>query len=251
MARYTNKIVLIAGAAGAANELAGIICSEGGKVVVNDPDPANLALITAPVAEKLQLGTSAEDSRKLVDGIIQKHGKIGALVINHDEYKASKKRSEQITVEDYRAVMEGNLHPAFHLMAAIRDHYREAQESGEHRTILILSSVAGLSGLSIGSLYAAAKGAIHGMVRSVAKEYGRFATVNGIAQGFFSEKQGPVGPKDRDKKDYMVTKTAQSDKDLKYVHVAKAAAFLASEDAAMITGQVIPVDGGIWLRVQA
>ncbi|NMC06098.1 MAG: SDR family oxidoreductase [Candidatus Lokiarchaeota archaeon] len=251
MARFTNKVCLICGAKGAANEIAKIVSSEGGTVVINDPDKALTDAISAPVADKMNLSTSGEDSKKLVAEVLAKHKAIHSVIVNFDEYDAAKTRSENITVEAYRKVMDGNVTPTFHILAAVREHFRAKQETGEQASVVILGSVAGLSGLSIGSLYAAAKAAQFGMVRGVAKEFGRFANVNGIAQGFYSEKVNRPGPKDKEKKDFLTMKTARADQDLTYVDVAKMAAYLASEDAKMISGQVIPVDGGLWLRVQA
>jgi NAD(P)-dependent dehydrogenase (short-subunit alcohol dehydrogenase family) len=251
MARFTNKVCLICGAKGAANEIAKIVSSEGGTVIINDADKALVDAITAPVAAKMNLGTSGDDSKKLVAEVLTKYKAIHSLVINFDEYDAAKMRSENVTVEAYRKVMDGNVTPTFHILAAVREHLRTKQESGEQGSVVILGSIAGLSGLSIGSLYAAAKAAQFGIVRGVAKEFGRFANVNGIAQGFYSEKVNRPGPKDKEKKDYLTMKTARADMDLMYPDVAKMAVYLASEDAKMISGQVIPVDGGIWLRVQA
>ncbi len=251
MARFTNKVCLICGAKGAANEIAKIVCAEGGTVVINDVDKALTDAITAPVAAKMNLGTSGDDSKKLVAEVLAKYKAIHSLIINFDEYDAAKVRMENVTVEAYRKVMDGNVTPTFHILAAIREHFRAKQDTGEQATVVILGSTAGLSGLSIGGLYAAAKAAQFGIVRGVAKEFGRFANVNAIAQGFYSEKVNRPGPKDKEKKDYLTMKAARSDKDLTYPDVAKMAAYLASEDANMISGQVIPVDGGIWLRVQA
>nr|MDO8118810.1 hypothetical protein [Candidatus Sigynarchaeota archaeon] len=72
MGRFDKKIVLIAGCKGAADEIAKIICSEGGTVIVNDPDKALTDEITAPVAEKMNFGISMEDSRSMIEKIIGK-----------------------------------------------------------------------------------------------------------------------------------------------------------------------------------
>jgi 3-oxoacyl-[acyl-carrier protein] reductase len=268
MAKFEGKTMLIAGCKGVADELARLICEEGGTVIVNDPDSALTDAITAPVALKLNYGTSMEDSSAMIEEIIGKwtmdeatktvnhesegkFEKLDVVVMNFDEYEAAKLRTEQVTKEAYRTVMDGNVTPTFHLFAAIRDHFRAKQDSKEQASVLILGSVAGLSGLSIGSLYAAAKAAQFGMTRSMAKEFGKFANVNAIAQGFYSEKTNRPGPKDKEKKDFLSTKTALADEELTYADVAHFAAFLVSESARMISGQIMAMDGGLWLRVQA
>lgn len=262
MGKFTDKVVLIAGCKGAANAIADIICSEGGTVLVNDPDASVLETITAPVAEKYNLSTSRDDTQKLVDGALEKYKVIHSLVINYDEFKAAKNRIVNYSLEDWDKIIDINVKSVFRLFACIRGHFRECgppKESvdmnwrtGEQATIVVLSSLAGVSGLGAASLYAAAKGSVNGMVRSIAKEFGKFANVNAIAQGFYSEKKNRVGPKYRSKKNFMISSTARAQRgDLKYEDVASAAAFLASEDARMISGQIINVDGGLWLHVQA
>ncbi len=269
MGRFDNKLVLICGCKGAADEIAKIICSEGGKVIVNDPDKALTDQITAPVVEKMNYGTSMDESRSMIEKIVGKYrtdeatkevvkeadGKYPALhavICNYDEYEASKMRTDQITVDVFNKVMDINVNSVFHLLGAVRDHFRSKQGTTEQATVLLMSSTLGLAGIAaLGTLYAAAKGAVNGLVRGVAKEFGRFANVNGIAQGLYAEKKNLVGLKDRYKGDYMLTSSARSKEDLKYTDVAKMAAYLASEDARMISGQIISVDGGLWLHVQA
>ncbi|MHA1889733.1 MAG: SDR family NAD(P)-dependent oxidoreductase, partial [Promethearchaeota archaeon] len=215
------------------------------------PDPQKLELITAPVAEKMNLGLSMEDAKKLVNTVIEKHGKIDALITNYDEFKAAKKRVDQYTVEDYDKIIEINVNAVFRLLGNIRQHFRDKADSDEQGTILIMTSIAGKAGLDIGTLYSAAKGAVNGMIRSIAKEFGRFANVNGIAQGYYAAKKNSFGPKDRVKKNYMITSSARSKKPLTFEDVAPLAALLVSDDAKMISGQIYNVDGGLWIHVQA
>ncbi|MBD3188007.1 SDR family oxidoreductase [Candidatus Bathyarchaeota archaeon] len=249
--KVKDKTILIAGAKGAANAIAELLCDNGAKVIVNDDNEKAMETITAPVAAKKQHGTSMDDAKKLVEEVIEEHGKIDVLIINYDEFKAGKKRLDQYTEEHYDKVMNGNVYPVFHYLAAIRPHFRERQDTGDLGAVLIMTSLVGSAGLDLATMYAAAKGAVNGMIRSVAKEFGKFARVNGIAQGFYAEKTARVGPKDRQKKFYMITSTWMSRFDLNYTDVAPMAALLVSDDAKLISGQIFHVDGGLWLRVQA
>ncbi len=269
MGRFDKKVVLIAGCKGAANEIAKIICAEGGTVIVNDPDKALTDAIDAPVAEKLNYGISMEDSRKMIEYITGKcktddatkqmtresEGKYPALdvvIFNYDDYSSCKMRADQITVDAYRKAMDINVNSLFHLGGSLREQFKWQSEKGKLAKFLLMTSIIGLAGISqLGSLYAAVKGAVNGLVRCIAKEYGRFASVNGLAQGLYAESKNLVGMKDRLKGEYMLTSTARAKADLKYVDVAKMAAYLVSDDADLISGQIIAVDGGLWTRVQA
>nr|MDO8087615.1 SDR family oxidoreductase [Candidatus Sigynarchaeum springense] len=269
MGKFDKKVVLIAGCKGAADEIAKIICAEGGTVIVNDPDKALTDAITAPVAEKLNFGISMEESHKLIEYLTGKchtddntkqmvrdsEGKypaLNAVIFNYDDYNSCKMRADQITVEAYKKAMDINVNSLFHLGGALREQFKWQGEKGQQSTILLMTSVVGLAGLTqLASLYAAAKGAVNGLVRCIAKEYGRFANVNGLAQGFYADSKIGIGPKDRAKGDYLITSTARSKEDLTAKDVAKMAAFLASDDAHMISGQIVTVDGGLWTRVQA
>src|SRR5271157_4513388 len=269
MGRFDGKTVLIAGCKGAADEIAKIICEEGGTVIVNDPDSSLTDAIEAPVAEKLNYGTSMEDTRAMIDELIGKwvtdettkqsskesDGKYSALhavIMNYDEFEVCKMRADQLTLEAYNTAMDVNVRSLFHLFGAIREYYRSKQGTKEQASVVVMTSVVGLAGLTqLSTLYAAAKGAVNGMIRSAAKEFGRYANVNGVSQGFYSEKKNPVGPKDRLKGDYQLQMTDRAKEELTYNDVAKMVAYLASDDAHMISGQIISVDGGLWLRVQA
>ncbi|MHA1370629.1 MAG: SDR family NAD(P)-dependent oxidoreductase, partial [Promethearchaeota archaeon] len=228
--------------------------------IVNDPDNANLDLITAPVAEKFNMDTTIKmietdegpiAKMELIEKIIEKYEKINGIIINHDNFKIAKNRIEKYAPEDFDKIIEENVYPYFHFAAAIRNHFRKRQGTDELATMLMMTSIVAKSGMSAGSLYAAAKGAINGMIRSLAKEFGRFATVNGIAQGFYAVKKGAVGPRDREKGNFMITKTARSDQPLMPEDVARIAAYLVSKDAKMISGQIYNVDGGLWLNVES
>ncbi|MHA1681389.1 MAG: SDR family NAD(P)-dependent oxidoreductase [Promethearchaeota archaeon] len=250
--KVKDKTILITGAKGAANAIAELLCESGAKVIINDDDVKAMEYIVAPVAEKMIYGTSREECDKLVADVIEKYGRIDGLVINYDEYKAGKKRLDQYTVEDYDTIMNKNVYPVFHMLGAVRMHFRERQDTPKDQpAVLIMTSLVGSAGLDLATMYAAAKGAVNGLIRATAKEFGKFARVNGIAQGFYAEKKNSVGPKDRQKKFFMITSTYMSRYDLKFTDVAPLAALLMSDDGKLISGQIYHVDGGLWLRVQA
>lgn len=109
--------------------------------------------------------------------------------------------------------------------------------------LIYISSVVGLTGAPGQVNYAASKAGLVGMARSVARELGgRGITANVVAPGYVDTDM-TADLTDKRREEMMAAiplgRTAQADE------IAKAVAFLASDDAAYITGAVLPVDGGV------
>lgn len=109
--------------------------------------------------------------------------------------------------------------------------------------IVFISSVVGLYGSPGQTNYAASKSALVGLARSISRELGgRGITANVVAPGFIETDMTSALPEDR-KKAYLASipagRFAQPEE------VAAAVRFIAADDAAYITGAVIPVDGGL------
>jgi len=141
--------------------------------------------------------------------------------------------------ENFDAVVDTNLKGAFnmirHLSATIMK-----RKAGR---ILNISSVAGLMGNPGQSNYASAKAGMIGLTKSIAKELGkRGVTCNAIAPGFIDTEMTEVLS---DKVKENALQSIPLGRMGKAEEIAKLAAFLVSEDAAYITGQVIQIDGGL------
>lgn len=169
--------------------------------------------------------------------IVSKYGRLDILVNNAGITKDGLilKMSE----EDFDKVVDTNLKGTFHTIRhASRQMIR--QRSGR---IINISSVSGVMGNPGQSNYAAAKAGIIGLTKTMAKELGsRGITVNAIAPGFIETDMTAVLSE-------SVQQNIQAQIPLghfgKPEDVAAAAAFLASEEAGYITGQVLCVDGGM------
>jgi len=141
--------------------------------------------------------------------------------------------------EEYDAVVDTNLGGAFRCARrAVKGMIRL-----KRGRIIFISSVVGLYGSPGQANYAASKSALVGLARSVSRELGsRNITANVVAPGFIETDMTAALPEDRQKA-YLASIPAgrfgQSQE------VAAAVRFLASDDAAYITGAVIPVDGGL------
>ena len=145
----------------------------------------------------------------------------------------------QMKEEDFDAVVDTNLKGAFH---TIRFAARQMLKQRSGR-IINLSSVVGLRGNGGQVNYSASKAGIIGLTKSAAKELAsRGITVNAIAPGFIETEMTAVLPEETKA---ATLKEIPLQKFGKPEDVAQAAAFLASEEAAYITGQVLCVDGGM------
>ena len=174
---------------------------------------------------------------EVLEGLASDHGGIGILVNNAGITRD--KLMIQMDDEDFDKVIAVNLRAAF---TATRVAARSMLRNKFGR-IVNISSVAGVMGQAGSTNYAASKAGLIGMSKSIAREIGKKGvTANCIAPGFIQTDMTAVLPD-------MVKKAAKDVIPVKRFgtvdDVAKAVAFLASEEAGYITGQVLCVDGGM------
>ena len=174
---------------------------------------------------------------KVLDELAAEHGGIGILVNNAGITRD--KLMIQMDDEDYDKLMAVNLRAAF---VATKVAARSMIKNKFGR-IISLSSVAGVIGQAGSTNYAASKAGLIGMTKSIAREIGKKnVTANCIAPGFIMTDMTKVLPdavKDGAKAVIPMKKFGEPE------DVARAIAFLASDDTGYITGQVLCVDGGM------
>lgn len=179
----------------------------------------------------------AEDCEKLAAQAKEAFGRVDVLVnnagITRDGLLA------RMTEEDFRAVLDVNLVGPWNMMKAVN----RIMMKQRYGRIVNLSSVTGLMGNMGQTNYAAAKAGILGMTKSYAREVaGRGITVNAVAPGFIDTDMTeamPEGAKDKIITGIPMGRTGKPE------DVAETVAFLASEQAGYITGEVLRVDGGM------
>ena len=179
----------------------------------------------------------ADAVKALFDATLKQFGAVDILVNN-----AGITRDNLLMLlkeEDFDAVVDTNLKGAFLCMkAAVRPMMK--QRRGR---IISLSSVVGLRGNAGQVNYAASKAGVIGMTKSLAKELaGRNITVNAVAPGFIDTDMTAVLP---DKAKEAILSSIPMARLGAAEDVASAVAFLASDEAGYITGQVLAVDGGM------
>ncbi len=181
--------------------------------------------------------TNTEQFESTLEQLAAEHNGIGILVNN-----AGITRDNLIlrmSNEDFDAVIKVNLRAAF---VAVRTAVRTMMRNKFGR-IISLSSVSGIIGNAGQANYAASKAGLIGLTKTIAREFAsKNITANCVAPGF-------VVTEMTDKLPDMVKEAAKKLIPLKRFgtvdDVAKAVAFLASDDAGYITGQVLCIDGGM------
>ncbi len=181
--------------------------------------------------------TNTAELKKILEELAENHGGIGVLVNNAGITRD--KLMMQMDEEDYDKLMSVNLRAAF--MATVTA--SRSMVRNKWGRIISISSVAAVLGQAGSANYAASKAGLIGMTKSVARELAKKnITANCVAPGFIITEMTDVLPQ-QVKDGAMAAIPARrfgTPQD-----VAKAVAFLASEDAAYITGQVLCVDGGM------
>lgn len=143
--------------------------------------------------------------------------------------------------EDFDKVIATNLKGAFHMMKHAGAHFLKRKQG----TIINISSVSGMMGNAGQVNYAAAKAGVIGMTKSAAKELaGRGITCNAIAPGFITT---DMTDQLSDKQKEAVVSAIPLKRMGQPEDIAHLAVFLASPLASYITGEVIKVDGGIYI----
>jgi 3-oxoacyl-[acyl-carrier protein] reductase len=246
MKRFENKIVLVTGAGrGIGASIAKRFASEGAEVIVNYSGNDEVAQktvdeITATGGQAQKYKCSVNDSESvkvMIDEIIKKFGRIDILVNNAGITKDG--LMLRMTDEDFDRVIDVNLKGTFNCTKYVSK-YMLKQKSGK---IINISSVVGLSGNAGQVNYSASKAGIIGITKSAAKELSsRGITVNAVAPGYVDTDMTKV-LSDNIRNEILKNIPLQRMGNVE--DISNCVAFLASEDASYITGQVISVDGGM------
>jgi NAD(P)-dependent dehydrogenase (short-subunit alcohol dehydrogenase family) len=246
--KLEGKVAIVTGAgSGIGKTLATRLARDGAAIVVADirnHDSAAAEIATATGARTLGLKVdvaSEADVARMVADTLTTLGRIDILVNNAAFFSALEPRPfERIGAAEWRQVMEVNTLGVFLCCRACVPHMRTA---GGGR-IINLASGAPLKGVPLLLHYVSSKGAVIAFTRALAREVGRDGiTVNALAPGF-TLSEGVLKSREHVKHGEASRASRAIPRDEHPEDLAGAVSFLASADAAFITGQTLVVDGG-------
>ncbi len=187
------------------------------------------------VAESYKLDvTLPREVENIIDGVVKKYGRIDVLVNNAGIYPF--KSFLEMTLEDWDKVMNVNLRGVFIVTKAVVPHMIK-QKYGR---IINISSIAGQRGIAQLVHYCASKAGVDGFTRALAVELAPYGiTVNAIAPGIIKTPGTIRAGIVEDFSKLVPLGRAGEPED-----IANLVAFLASDEASWITGQVYVIDGG-------
>ncbi len=245
MRGVNGKVAVVTGGAqGIGSAVAERFATEGARVIITSRDGTKAEEAAEALKQQggkargLAVRIDDRDSVKdLIEDVVEIYGSIDVLVNNAATVRDT--LLVRMKQADWDEVMHVNLGGVFICtQAVIRQMMR--QRSGR---IINMTSIVGLTGNAGQANYSASKAGIIGFTKSVAKEVGsRGITVNAIAPGFIETAMTETLP-EAVRAAFLdatpLSRAGQPD------DVAGIATFLASDDAAFITGQVMRVDGGM------
>ena len=275
--RLDGKFALVTGGgSGIGREICLTFAREGAQVAVNDLRPEGIQetikMMGEAAARAVAAPADVADSRavdKAVADVVRRYGTLDILVNNagigevnpgqnSDRMNAVAEQrlqemmsggpvttafevTQTLTDEDFDRMLRVHLYGTFHCTrAALR-----IMEPKRYGRIVNMSSIAGTVGLEGVPHYCAAKAAILGFTRSVAREVGsRNITVNAIAPGYIETPMTSSIPPIMRQMWIMSTPLQKSGQPS---DIANAALYLASDEANFVTGQIISPNGGWWM----
>jgi len=244
MGRLDRRVSIITGAArGLGLSIAKRLAGEGSITIINDLDEKSLSSALIDIKKlnnKCFMYAADITDKKSVDDmfeyILKKEGKIDILVnnagITRDGFFHKMKDS------DWQKVIDVNLGGTYNCTRALIENMRR----NSYGRIINISSVVGMSGNMGQTNYAASKAAVIGFTKALSLESAALGiTVNAIAPGFIETDMTnaiPDGIKEKILAKIPIGRFGKPEE------IASIVAYLSSEEASYITGQVISVNGG-------
>ncbi|WP_028454257.1 3-oxoacyl-ACP reductase FabG [Chitinilyticum litopenaei] len=243
-----GKVALVTGASrGIGQAIALELASQGATVIGTATSDSGAEAITAYLKEAgaagagLRLNVTEEGACEAIIAAIEKdYGPVAVLVNNAGITRDN--LLMRMKDEEWDAIMATNLKPVYQLSKAVMRGMMKARWG----RIINIASVVGATGNAGQTNYSAAKAALFGFTKSLAKEIGsRGVTVNAVAPGFIDTDMTKALPDEQKAK--LVEAIALGRLGLPK-DIADAVGFLASDRASYITGNTMHVNGGMFMN---
>ncbi|MCP3707766.1 SDR family oxidoreductase [Paraburkholderia sp. CNPSo 3274] len=274
MSKLVGKVAIVSGSGrGIGREIALKLAGEGAAVVVNDLDAEPAQSV---VAEIVQAGgkavacagsvTEADFGTRFVGTALKEFGRLD-IIVNNAGYTWDNV-IQKMSDEQWNAIMDVHVSAPFRILRAAADYFRESAkaeaDAGQEvfRKVVNISSVSGVMGNAGQANYSAAKAAINGLTKALAKEWGRYkVNVNSVAFGLIKTRlteavagEGNSATIDIAGQEIKVGVNAQLMKNIEAMipigrggtpeEAAGAVYLMCIPESNYVTGQVLVVGGG-------
>ena len=238
MGKLDDRVAIVTGAGqGIGKAIADKLAEEGATVVVADLQGAEEAAPTGGSGMTVDI-SKEDDVKRMVDDTVAQHGKLDVLVNNAAIVPFT--AWDDVDFAEWRRIMAVNLDGTF---LACHYGHKPMREAGYGRIVNIASNVV-LAGTPNLAHYVASKGGIVAFTRALAREIGQYGiTVNSVAPGL-TETEGVMASPHKEAFEFVQMLQAIPRRGIA-ADIAPAVAFLASEEAGWITGQMLVSDAGM------
>jgi NAD(P)-dependent dehydrogenase (short-subunit alcohol dehydrogenase family) len=189
--------------------------------------------------------TDDADRRRLLDTVLDRHGRIDGLVNNAG--MGASGPALRTSADTFTRVLELNLVAPYALSCLAAQHMRD----GGGRAIVNVASVMGLRSIAqiADAAYVASKAGLIGLTRELASQWGRYGIrVNAVAPGFFASEMTSGLGEDADSFPRWLTEQIPLRRGGRPGELDQAILYLLGQDSSFVTGQVLTVDGGLATR---
>ncbi|MGC6424621.1 MAG: 3-oxoacyl-[acyl-carrier-protein] reductase [Lentimonas sp.] len=240
-----KKIALVTGAGrGIGKAIAELLATQGNHVICVSRSAGSCGAVAEAInasggsAESLALDVANKEAVEAAcEQLLEKHGNIDILINNAGITRDG--LLFRMSDEDWDAVIDTNLSSCFTFIK----HLARPMTRKRWGRIINMASVIGLTGNAGQANYAAAKAGMIGLTKSLAKEFAaRNVTVNAVAPGFIAT---DMTAELNEKQQEAIVGIIPMKRMGTAADIAHTTAFLVSEEAGYITGQVFTVDGGM------